>query len=36
MITATVSTNEYGQITFPAWFFEKIGVKTRLTINHQF
>ncbi|AWY19740.1 AbrB/MazE/SpoVT family DNA-binding domain-containing protein [Moraxella bovis] len=35
MITATVSTNEYGQITFPAWFFEKIGVKqgSPLTIN---
>lgn len=35
MITATVSTNEYGQITFPAWFFEKLGAKqgSPLTIN---
>lgn len=35
MITTTLMTNEHGQITFPAWFFEKIGVKqgSPLTIN---
>ena len=35
MITATLPTNEYGQVTFPAWFFEKLGVKqgSPLTIN---
>lgn len=36
MITETLPTNEYGQVTFPTWFFEKIGVKQGLPLTVSF
>ncbi|STY98924.1 Uncharacterised protein [Moraxella lacunata] len=36
MITDTVTINEYGQVTLPIWFFEKIGAKKGSPLTIQF